>query len=191
MIRCNLAIILAERNLKITKVCKDTGISRTTLTYLANNYSKGIQYDTLDALCTYLRISPNDLISHIPITINLTSFELFPKDATIDIHLDIKQNNILQHCSLFGEIQFFYPDEQSVTPHCADVTISLYDDCDDKDIAEENEFIITALKKLPRPFISDLEKEIISHIDSNIEDKFPFVNGLEDFSYSIYWRGIF
>ena len=58
MVRCNFSVLLAERNLKITTVCNDTGISRTTLTYLANNYSKGIQYDTLNTLCSYLKVSP-------------------------------------------------------------------------------------------------------------------------------------
>lgn len=61
MIKCNLAVLLAERNLKISEVSKRTGISRTTLTALTQNQSKGIQFDTFDKLCTTLKISPNDL----------------------------------------------------------------------------------------------------------------------------------
>jgi len=63
MIKCNLKILLAKRNLKITKVSNDTGISRTTLTSLASNYAKGIHFDTLENLCNYLKISPNDLFT--------------------------------------------------------------------------------------------------------------------------------
>ena len=63
MIKSNLKILLAKRNLKITKVSNDTGISRTTLTSLASNYAKGIQFDTLENLCNYLKISPNDLFT--------------------------------------------------------------------------------------------------------------------------------
>ena len=61
MIVCNLAVLLAERGLKITKVSKDTGLSRTTLTALYYNRGQGIQLDTMDTLCNYLKITPNEL----------------------------------------------------------------------------------------------------------------------------------
>ncbi|MGG0794636.1 helix-turn-helix transcriptional regulator [Brevibacillus laterosporus] len=64
MIKCNLAVILAERGLKITDVAKATGISRTTLTALYYNQGKGIQFDTLDLLCEQLGIPVSQLISH-------------------------------------------------------------------------------------------------------------------------------
>lgn len=66
MLSCNLAVLLAERNLKISKVAADTGISRTTLTSLANNYSQGIQFDTLNTLCRYLRVHPQDILFYAP-----------------------------------------------------------------------------------------------------------------------------
>lgn len=56
MVRCNLAKLLEERNLKITEVSKDTGISRTTSTSLAKGYPKGFSYDVLDSLCYYLKV---------------------------------------------------------------------------------------------------------------------------------------
>ena len=67
MIHCNLATLLAQRNLKISKVYQDTGISRTTLTALAYNHAQGIQFETLNTLCTYLKVSPTDLILHVPV----------------------------------------------------------------------------------------------------------------------------
>lgn len=66
MLSCNLAVLLAERNLKISKISADTGISRTTLTSLANNYSQGIQFDTLNTLCLYLRVRPQDILFYAP-----------------------------------------------------------------------------------------------------------------------------
>lgn len=63
MIKCNLSILLAERNLKISELSKRTGISRTTLTSLAQNQSKGIQFDTFDTICSFLKVSPNDLFT--------------------------------------------------------------------------------------------------------------------------------
>lgn len=61
MIKCNLAVLLAERNIKISELSRKTGMSRTTLTALYYNQSKGIQFDTFDALCSYLKCTPNDL----------------------------------------------------------------------------------------------------------------------------------
>ncbi|EMA6342216.1 helix-turn-helix domain-containing protein [Bacillus cytotoxicus] len=62
MIKCNLAHILQVQNLSITKVSKDTGLSRTTLTALANNTSQGIQFDTLNKLLNYLQVQIDELI---------------------------------------------------------------------------------------------------------------------------------
>lgn len=61
MIKCRLRVLLAERDLKITQVAKDTGISRTTLTALTYNRCKGVQFDTMNKLCNYLKVSPGDL----------------------------------------------------------------------------------------------------------------------------------
>jgi len=69
MIHCDLAALLTKRHLKISKVFQDTKISRTTLTALAYGHAKGIQFDTLNTLCTYLKVNASDLFQHIPIDI--------------------------------------------------------------------------------------------------------------------------
>lgn len=51
--RIKLWELLAERNLKITQVCKDTGLSRPTLNAIKYGRSKGIQLETIDVLCNY------------------------------------------------------------------------------------------------------------------------------------------
>lgn len=65
MIIFKLRKILAENGYSIAFLSKATGVSRPTLTALANNESKGIQFDTIDTLCTYLGISIDELITHI------------------------------------------------------------------------------------------------------------------------------
>lgn len=67
MIICNLAVLLAERQLKITRISNDTGISRTTLTSLKQNDAKGIQFDTINTLCNYLSIEPKDFFDYSPL----------------------------------------------------------------------------------------------------------------------------
>lgn len=66
MIMNNLAVLLAERQLKITKVANDTHISRTTLTALHKNESKMIQLDTVNTLCKYLETDPGNFFEFVP-----------------------------------------------------------------------------------------------------------------------------
>lgn len=54
--------LLGERKLKISKVAKDTGISRTTLTNLYYGKTKGVTFAVLEKLCTYFGCSPGDLL---------------------------------------------------------------------------------------------------------------------------------
>jgi putative transcriptional regulator len=61
MVKCKLAVLLAERLIKISKVSKDTGISRTTLTALYYSTSKGVNFETISILCGYLNVSIGDL----------------------------------------------------------------------------------------------------------------------------------
>ena len=63
--RIKLRELLAERRLSITKVSKDTGISRTTLTGLYYHHGKGIQIKTLNTLCNYFDITPSELFTEV------------------------------------------------------------------------------------------------------------------------------
>ena len=71
MILSRLKVLLAERNIKISRVSNDTGISRTTLTALAQNTPKGVQFDTIDVLCQYLGIQISDFFEYVPFDINV------------------------------------------------------------------------------------------------------------------------
>lgn len=68
MIFCNLKMLLSARNLRISRVANDTGISRTTLTSLSQNDLKGVQLTTLDTLCQYLEIDPKQFFEYHPFT---------------------------------------------------------------------------------------------------------------------------
>lgn len=72
MIFSNLKVLLAQRNISISKMSVDTNISRTTLTALCTNKSTGIQFETLDAICSYLNVLPSDVILFSPYTIKVS-----------------------------------------------------------------------------------------------------------------------
>ena len=54
MIRCRLKVLMAEKRITQMELAAATGISRMTMTALANGKSKGIQFSTLERLCGYL-----------------------------------------------------------------------------------------------------------------------------------------
>ena len=72
MIKSNLAVLMAERGLKIADVYNDTGISKTTLMALSENKGKGIQFETIDKLWNYLNVSPQDFYIYSPFLIEYT-----------------------------------------------------------------------------------------------------------------------
>lgn len=59
MIKSNLAVLMAERGLKIADVYKETGISKTTLMALSDNKSQGVQFETIDKLCNFFGVTPD------------------------------------------------------------------------------------------------------------------------------------
>ena len=63
--RIKLWELMAERNLKVTKVMEDTGLSRPALNSLKYGKSKGIQLSTMNKLCNYLRVTPGELFEEI------------------------------------------------------------------------------------------------------------------------------
>ena len=98
MIKCNLAVLLAERNIKISEISKRTGISRTTITALNQNQSKGIQFDTFDTLCNFLKIKPNDLFIQEPLEYDFEVIEIKPNDSPNTYnYLDLKISAEIQH----------------------------------------------------------------------------------------------
>lgn len=191
MVRCNLSVLLAERNLKITRVCKDTGISRTTLTYLANNYSKGIQYDTLNTLCTYLKIGPKDLISYVPVDIShLYIYRTGDKNEQLEIDFELTFNGITKKCNLCGNAYLYFSDfddpyfdkkKYPQIPYEVEIDIDLLDPDGDAELEAENDFIVNAFQTLPIAFIKDLENDITGTIINDISQEYH----LEDYGDSI------
>ena len=71
MLISRLPSILGANHLNISKVAKDTGISRTTLTALCYGDGKGVQFDTLNALCMYLNVTVDQIIEFLPFNLSV------------------------------------------------------------------------------------------------------------------------
>jgi len=83
VIRNNLAVLLAERSLKITRVARDTAISRNTITSTAQNDGKMIQLETINKLCQYLDVNPEQFFEYLPFDIS-GNFSLNHMDYTLN-----------------------------------------------------------------------------------------------------------
>ncbi|WP_145463307.1 helix-turn-helix domain-containing protein [Staphylococcus haemolyticus] len=90
MIRNRLAEILFERDIKIVRISKETGISRNTITNTASNNSEMLQMNTINKICGYLDITPCEFFEYIPIDIDFSFFE----NSKIDIVNDWKLDHI-------------------------------------------------------------------------------------------------
>ncbi|RTE45005.1 helix-turn-helix domain-containing protein [Acinetobacter junii] len=62
MIISNLAVLLAERKLKVADLVRSTGINKSTLHKLYNDESVRIDFDTIDKICIALDVGVGDLL---------------------------------------------------------------------------------------------------------------------------------
>lgn len=80
MIIVNLKKILDENNLTMTDIHNKTGISKNTLSLMANGKSKGIQFETLDKLLEFLSVDISELLTFVSKKeIESMSVEIIPK----------------------------------------------------------------------------------------------------------------
>ena len=177
MVRCNLSILLAERQLKITKVSNDTGISRTTLTALCNNNSQGIQFDTIDKLCSYLKVSPGDIIAYASVPIDDYDVYITSENdhcIEFDLILTILGNRNYGDSLITGEADLGFWDNK-----VCDVEIFLSFRGDSNSLKQDEEYneLKNIFKNLPKPFLIDVKKriqnkileEIIFNLDLDID----------------------
>ena len=174
MIHCNLSVLLAERRIRISKVAADTGISRTTLTALAQNDSKGIQLNTLNTLCIYLGISPGELFAFSPV-------EIIPESA---VGLD----------TVHFRVQFAIQSRRGIWRCCFDgyiregteIVFYLTSGVDNEPVGIE---LMNTMKKLPIVLIRDIESDLVHLITKSVLPKFNScrsrIEGGE--SYQVVW----
>ncbi|MGH2049658.1 helix-turn-helix domain-containing protein, partial [Acinetobacter baumannii] len=58
----NLAVLLAERKLKVADLVRSTGINKSTLHKLYNDESVRIDFETIDKICIALDVEVGDLL---------------------------------------------------------------------------------------------------------------------------------
>lgn len=186
MIYSNLAVLLAERDLSITKVSKDTGISRTTLTALCTNHGQGIQFDTLNTLCIYLGITPDKLIAFVPVNIEVSHIEIHDNDKSCIISLNIIEKGRHRVYSLIG---FLFLDYEEDKLREIGIVLNFKKDTENPDNASQNVALLQVLKKLPVVMLYELQKTITNDILVECESNLGIrMDGFEEgYRINFYW----
>lgn len=65
-IRSRLAVVLAEKQMKLTELESLTGIALNNLSILKTDKAKAIRFSTLDQICKALDCQPGDLFEWLP-----------------------------------------------------------------------------------------------------------------------------
>ena len=65
MITCRLSTILGARRIKVSDVCRATGIARATLDRYYNDRVNSFDRAVLTKLCDYLQVEPGELIAKL------------------------------------------------------------------------------------------------------------------------------
>lgn len=179
MLKSNLKVLLAERNISITQVSNDTGISRTTLTSLMS-VAKGIQFETMNTLCNYLKITPSDLFIYVPydIEIELKDFK-YKQDSIkyMTFFIKVFKGGRKYEFSFNG---FIYNVDKDF-----DIDIDLEKTPETPEEKESVETIKNSLEKLPIQFAGDIEKQVkaiflkeleYSDFYDKINEEIPFID---------------
>lgn len=177
MIKCNLAVLLAERNLKISELSKRTGISRTTLTALSQNQSKGIQFDTFDTICSYLKISPNELFLQVPFEYDfeVTEITAAPINSNyslqVTVQAEIIHNKIESNSSFVCRVSYLYSDDPFSNSEITGLQVFPDYDFD----------TACTISGIPISFKLSMENELMDAIKSEIIIKYALNEDLETF----------
>lgn len=147
MIKCNLAVLLAERGLKMSDIIHETSLSKTAIRGLYYNTSKGIQFETLEIICDYLNVSPNEVIKKVTFAYKILEKEINNKISTITYKIAFfidRKNYIFSFTVAITNFDYL-EDDLSKTSASYELAI---------DFKFDNEFNRTILQQ-----ITDLEKD--------------------------------
>ena len=65
-IKSRLAVILAEKEMKLTELEERTGISLNNLSILKTGKAKAVRFSTLSEVCRALNCQPGDILQYVP-----------------------------------------------------------------------------------------------------------------------------
>lgn len=186
MIRNRFSVLLAKKGLKITRVAKDTKISRSTLNNISKNDTDMIRLDTINALCKYLGVTHCEFFQFEPLDITFTleivsmpfnmentqnrrvlRCESIEADLFMDIDWGHKKESIDLTCTL--ESDFSFQDNLPIQESNKNIVINLGVEFDEK---EERDFFLNEVyKKIDESFYQDIYHSLVSTIIEGVHNR--------------------
>lgn len=71
MLRNNLAKLMIDRGISATQLFNDTGIARSTISKISNNHTDKISLQTIDTICNYLEVTPDEFFDFWPYDVKI------------------------------------------------------------------------------------------------------------------------
>ena len=175
MIKTNLAVLMAERGLKISDVYEATGISKTTLMAISDNTGKGIQYETMDKLCDFFNITPEQFFIYSPYNFN---FHVLNNDDNVahlnDIAITVSKSSGLKSYTFSPNVITPMGEQFNVTKEDADFIINYklfmsIDDFDDEKLKKNKKEFYSIYDGLPTVLKSDINNNFLTLVMENLE----------------------
>ena len=163
MILNNFKTILGAKRLTISKVSKDTKISRPTLTSIYYNDNQSISMNILNTLCMYLNCSTSEFFSYIPFDITFT----INQDDCITLDCDFFYNEgdreFISNLSFTGQIDIEKGTKTTI-PFRGDISNSGGYNIDLRLTLSINKESYGSIA--PHIFLEHIENEIINELDN-------------------------
>ena len=165
MLQNNLNKLLGERNVKISAVAEATGLAHTTLFSLIKESTAGIQFETIEKLCSYFQITPSELFDYSPYNLEPTLekqlFEL--NENSVEFTLNIKDGIYDKDFKLLAQFQL--PQNNPYFPKSNKEDYELY-------VTEDLFKIIDTLgTNLKRKFYQIMLSKLINSLNNSIKAK--------------------
>lgn len=180
MLQNNLNKLMSERNIKTSDIYRDLGIAKTTILSLSKGATSGIQFETLERLCTYLNISPTDFFEYSPYVLqtnfdtNILSMATTDLTYTAQITKNVYQKNF--RLKVTFNIPTLSPEfpKSSIENQALFLKIQLIED--PSYTQEELDDIIGSFSPiLKRKFFIDLTADIALQLHKAVKKKIGFV----------------
>ena len=166
MLISNLSVLLAQRRLTISRVSADTRLSRTTLTALAGGSAKGIQFDTLNTLCQYLKVAPGDLFTYRPFDLSVDCPGTPGRSCVAFVVRRAGRRD--ERLSLDCDARFI-PSPGATPPVIEALRVRLMPPEGDGPEALRARELVDLLKALPAPALASLELDILRAYDRGVD----------------------
>ncbi|QPQ29973.1 helix-turn-helix domain-containing protein [Lysinibacillus sp. JNUCC 51] len=180
MIRNRLAALMAERGLKITRVAKDTGISRNTITSISQNDSEMMRMETINTLCKYLGVTPCEFYEYEPIdfefSVFLNSFNYYlDRDFVysyinvnnIDIEVILDVDKLPQKQSFDLKCSLFTSKKMALDEPDSPIQVNI----EFEDYTEKNTFINEIYNKINNSFRQDIYKNLKNVLVNELKER--------------------